>query len=376
MKILFQSNSSQIGGGNRSLLSTVYGLKNHGVKTVVYMPGEGPLADELQRLKIEKRIVPSTKALLSQSPMGIYSFVRFALNVFRDKANVIHANDLMCYRPIGMIGRALKKKTVCHFRFSTQRDSVKYFLRPFPDVCIFNSRYMLEEFYENNPCLVDRKFQCYVIYNPFDVSMYRSTRCVARELRYKYGWAGHTVIGLVGNYQKVKGHEIFFEMAANLIRCCRKRRFVFAVIGDDIFEGGKRREELQSLARELGISEFVQFLGFRSDVAEIMASLDVLVVPSKYEPFGRVAVEGLLAGVPVVAARVGGLVEILRGNPLGFLVDDLTPQAFAGKTMSALCFKENATRAEIQLGVKTAEERFGAERCLRELLAIYRSLGQ
>ena len=82
----------------------------------------------------------------------------------------------------------------------------------------------------------------------------------------------------------------------------------------------------------------VTFLGYRIDAPQVIASLDILAVPSTRLParrgiwaegFGRVAIEAMSAGVPVVAARTGGLPKVVSENETGLLVPDKNPQALA-----------------------------------------------
>src|SRR5207244_4255122 len=99
------------------------------------------------------------------------------------------------------------------------------------------------------------------------------------------------------------------------------------VVGEPTFTSGATRyrneaydESLRQLAAELGVSESVSFLGGREDVPEIVRSLDVLLVPSWEEPFGRTILEGMAMEVPVIATNVGGPPEIVADGKDGLLL--------------------------------------------------------
>jgi glycosyltransferase involved in cell wall biosynthesis len=89
-------------------------------------------------------------------------------------------------------------------------------------------------------------------------------------------------------------------------------------------------DELHSLARDLGITDAVVFAGATDAVADVYAAADIVLNPARFaEPFGRVAAEALVAGRPVVAARVGALEEVVRADVDGLLVAPDEPRALA-----------------------------------------------
>ena len=93
------------------------------------------------------------------------------------------------------------------------------------------------------------------------------------------------------------------------------------IVGDALFGENDYAASLRELVAKLGIAERVHFLGHRSDVAELMRAVDVMVHPSVHpEPFGRTLVEAMLAGVPVIATDTGAASDILQGGKAGTLV--------------------------------------------------------
>jgi glycosyltransferase involved in cell wall biosynthesis len=90
---------------------------------------------------------------------------------------------------------------------------------------------------------------------------------------------------------------------------------------------GSQRAALERQAAPLG--DAVTFLGMRQDVPEVMAALDVLVVPSLNEGMGRVALEAGAAGIPVVASRVGGLPDVIDDGETGLLAPPKDARAIA-----------------------------------------------
>ena len=99
-------------------------------------------------------------------------------------------------------------------------------------------------------------------------------------------------------------------------------------------DGGQRRgfkASLARLARSTGLDDRVHFLGYVPDAGRRLGELDVLVVPSRAEPFGLVTLEAMAAGVPVIATDAGGSPEIIRHGREGFLVPPGDEAALAAR---------------------------------------------
>ncbi len=124
---------------------------------------------------------------------------------------------------------------------------------------------------------------------------------------------GETVIGTVGRLTAVKGQEILIRAAGQLIR--PGKRIFLVLLGD-----GELRRDLEQLTVNLGIAGQVRFLGWRPDVARIMAVCDIFCLPSRNEGMGKVLVEAMAIGIPIVASNIGGIKHIVRSGENGLLV--------------------------------------------------------
>jgi len=123
------------------------------------------------------------------------------------------------------------------------------------------------------------------------------------------------IIGVPGTLRPVKGHEFFLRSVAPLAK--RRGDLHIAITGDG---DATFRESLQDLSRELAIVDQLTFLGTLEDMPSFYRAVDVICVPSRSESFGRVVIEALASGVPLVATAVGGVPEIVEDAVTGDLV--------------------------------------------------------
>ncbi len=125
--------------------------------------------------------------------------------------------------------------------------------------------------------------------------------------------AGVTVIGSVGILEERKGHVFLLKAAARLK--ARGVRLRYRIAG-----AGSLRQQLERNAASLGLKDDVEFLGFVHDTAAFLAGIDLFVMPSLFEGLGVAALEAMAAGKPVIASRVGGLVESVIDDETGLLI--------------------------------------------------------
>lgn len=176
-------------------------------------------------------------------------------------------------------------------------------------------------------------------------------------------------IGYVGRIRQEKGLDILLR-ALSLLKPMQKE--VRIVVAGD----GPQRAECQNLAFRLGLSSRIEWLGLvNSDkLPELYCQFDVLVVPSRSEGFGLVAAEGMMYGVPVVAARVGGLKEIIDDGITGllFVPEDERDLAHKLETLAADDVLADQLGAA---GQKLASQSFSRDAYSASLHRVYAAFG-
>jgi heptosyltransferase-2 len=175
-------------------------------------------------------------------------------------------------------------------------------------------------------------------------------------------------VGIVGRLTPIKGHPLFLKAMARVARVYPDLKI--RIIGDA--PKPQYKEELLALTRHLGLSKQVEFLGTRYDIPHLLSQMSVLVVPSVgEEAFGRVAIEAGACGVPVVATRMGGLIDILQHEKDGLLVPPDDPRILAEAVLRLLKDPELAKRMAASLRRKVEAE-FSLEDMFAKTLEVYR----
>ena len=163
-----------------------------------------------------------------------------------------------------------------------------------------------------------------VVYNGFDPEVYQFDRTNS-QLKTQLELDGKFIVGHFSRLSPWKGQHILIEA---LTYCPKNVTAIF--VGDALFGEQDYVEQLHKQVAELGLEDRVKFLGFRSDVPQLMAICDLVAHTSiAPEPFGRVIVEAMLSGIPIVAAQSGGAIELIEPGINGFLVPPDQPQQLA-----------------------------------------------
>ena len=164
-----------------------------------------------------------------------------------------------------------------------------------------------------------------VVYNGFQPELYQSNESNSSQLRQQLGLDGRFIVGHFSRLSPWKGQHILIEALAH----CPKD-VTAILVGDALFGEQDYVQHLHQRVAELGLEERVQFLGFRSDIVPLMSACDLVAHTStSSEPFGRVIVEAMLCGRPVVAAAAGGAVELVQHGHTGWLVAPGEPTLLA-----------------------------------------------
>jgi glycosyltransferase involved in cell wall biosynthesis len=178
-----------------------------------------------------------------------------------------------------------------------------------------------------------------VVHNGIDAAPFDAVSpAAASELRARHAPSAGQVLAVFGRVSPWKGQDAAIRALAMLPVDTH-----LWIIGAPLFGEEAWARDLQRLAAELGLASRVWFAGFRDDIPVLMKAADIVVHASTLpEPFGRVLVEGMLAGRPVIATSAGGVPEIVRDGVTGLLVPPDDASALAA---AALVLRHDPSRA-------------------------------
>jgi L-malate glycosyltransferase len=202
-----------------------------------------------------------------------------------------------------------------------------------------------------------------VIYNFVNCDIYKPA--ADRELRDRFAPHGEQILIHLSNFRAVKRPgdvvEVFSIVQAELPA-------VLLMVGD-----GPERSSAEWSVRHLGLEKKVFFLGKRPNIEDLIASADLLLLPSENESFGLVALEAMACEVPVVVSRVGGLPEVVTEGVDGYLVEPHNTRQMASRALEIL--SDPAKRLEMgRRARKSARSRFCSSKIIPQYEAYYRKV--
>lgn len=209
-----------------------------------------------------------------------------------------------------------------------------------------------------------------LLYPPVDMARLGSPRDGAK-IRAELGIPPDVMlIGTVGNLDPGKGFEFLIPAAVQI-----KRRFAavkFAIAGAHLENRKQYAQQLHRLCGELGVANDVLFLGRRSDIPELLASMTIYVHPSEAEAAPMAVMEASASGLPVVATDVGGTRELVEPGVTGVIVPPRSAGSIAEAVIQLLQHPEAAAEMGKD-GRRRMERHFSLEACAAAHAEIYAS---
>jgi glycosyltransferase involved in cell wall biosynthesis len=320
------------GGSDQALARMVGDLTGDGWECHIALPAPSPMADTFAAAGATLHVVPMRRITTSGSPWRWAEYAgawpvsvgRLARLARRVHADVIHSNSLHSWYGWAA-ARLVRKPHVWHAREIVAQSSAalrleRYLTRHGAARVIAISEPVAAQL--DSPNVV-------TIHDRVDPDEFSPRR--AGVFRGRVGIADTApLIGSVGRIDTWKGLDVLFDAVPAMQEAAPALEVVVA--GGTVLDKEEFAGQLAARAADL---PGVHWLGPRSDVPELLADLDVLVLASTLpEPFGLVVIEALASGVPVVATNAGGPVEILAGA--GPSAGRLIPPGDAGALAAAV----------------------------------------
>lgn len=396
LRVMLFDHTAQLGGGEIALYDLVRFFDQRRVTPVVVLASDGPLADKLRGLiaagsSLELHILPISSEVLHtrKDSLGGGTLLQ-AKNIFHSLGyirrlaafirsqhiDIVHTNSLKADILGGLAGRLAGRPVIWHIRDRIENDylppRVVWLMRKLgrilPRYVLANSTATLATMH------LDGRIPGSAVASGVDMANFPASVAPSVPEPRQDTAAYAPVIGIVGRICNWKGQHIFLQAAAIVRQQWPGARF--QVIGAPLFQEKHLEDELKALAATLGLEDAVDFMGFRTDVNNLIQQMTILVHASTTgEPFGQVIVQGMAASKPVVATNGGGVPEIVIDGVTGYLVpmSDASAMAIAIQKLLA----SPAKAAEMgRLGRQRILEKFTIESSARAVEAVYSSLAK
>ena len=340
IRILFISHLSGLAGAERSLLLLLSHLNKNKYKSLVILPKKGEIEKEIKKLNIKtqiiyipwwvgskKNIIFNFIFLLRCLLLTITSSFKLCRIIKNEEIDLIYTNTITTVS--GAIAAFITNKPhIWHIReimtnnsdlsFYINRTKVFKIITNRSAKIITNSKATANQF-----CDFYSKEKIEVIYNAVNIDLFKTnfTFPNIKEVNPK-DW----IILVIGYLNKMKAQDDAIYALKNVSEKIPNIKLLLIGQGNNEFQ-----KYLYRIISNLGIENKVIFTGFRNDIPAILNHCKVLLVPSLNEAFGRVVIEAMAAGIPVIGVNRGGMTEIIKDGVTGYLVPPKSPMNIAEK---------------------------------------------
>lgn len=355
MNILILHSSSDLYGASNVLFNVIKVLKNNGNNPIVVLSEEGPLSDKLRNHHIEVHII--RLGILRRKYFSLTGIINRLLILRKaDKSLrelIAEKNIKLVYSHTtavlvgALVAHRLKLKHIWHVLEITTKPlffvrTMGWLLNKYSTSVITASDAVKAHW---SQWVESKKLK--TIYNGLDCSPFTNK---TGDLKKELNLSEQTLlIGMIGRVHFWKGQDYFIRIAAEILKIAPNAKFVMA---GDAFPGYEYLyKQNQQIIDEKGINDKIFNLGYRTDIVNIMNSLDVFVLPSLLpDPFPTVVLEAMAAGKAIATTRQGGAVEMIADSDSGVLIPIDDAKAAAVKMLPLI----NSAQEREQMGNNAA----------------------
>ena len=370
MNILYLTNHLNIGGITSYVLTLAQGLTKRGHN--IYLASSGGAMREIFAQAGVTFIPIPIRTKKEISLKILWSKLKLSHLFARYNFELIHANSRTTQVLASLLSRSLNIPyvTTCHGFFK-----MRILRRIFPcwgckTIAISEQvkEHLLRDF------KVDEK-NIALVYNGIDVARFRlQTTDYRLQARQELGLGDGPVIGIVARLSDVKGHRYLIEAMPQVLinhrqsgtqsgKCLPEAQLL--IVGD-----GREKDKLAGLVNNLGLEESVKFIPEVSDTRQVLAAMDVFIMPSLKEGLGLSLMEAMAAGIAVIGSDVGGIRDLIRDGVTGILVKPADAYAISQAIIGLLqdTKKREALGGSAQMFIA---QNFSQDKMVRETERIY-----
>jgi glycosyltransferase involved in cell wall biosynthesis len=385
LKVLYLGHTAKLSGGEIALSRLIPALSDR-VHPLLVLAEDGPLVGRMQSLGIDTRVVPLPDGVRNLRKDGLSNLltmlgavldvVRYVFRLRRliraEGIDLVHTNTLKAGFYGCLAARLARVPSIWHLRDRLSSDYLpplavlvtRLAISLLPSRVVCNSKATMATLPSGPSSL--RRRRAYVVHSPIrdvlDVDGLERRTMDAERADFR--------VGMVGRLSSWKGQDVVVRAFAEADLALPSRLVIIgsAMFGEDDYERTLREEIERS-----GLRDRVEMRGFVEDVFGALQEFDVLVHASIVpEPFGQVIVEGLAAGLPVVATREGGPSEIVTDGVDGLLYDAGDVAALA--RLLRRLQEDRSLRARLRENGLRRSRDFSSAAIAPQVLTLYESL--
>ena len=387
VNVLYLNHASQLGGAEFALSRLIEAMNRHEVRARVLFAETGPAVDLMRQQGIDVDVIPLDERVRGVSretlggtglfsPRRVFMLAQYAWRIAAYAQNwgadVLHTNSMKAHFYGGLAGRLSGIPVIWHVRDYWHPSylpapavaALRMLARVLPSRIVTVSHSVLEQVHlpTGSPRgvaihdgLVEREIQAFA-------QQARNQRPGSRPLR----------VGILGGLRAWKGQHVFLDAAARVLAGGFQAHFL--VVGAPLFGNEHYAQSLHEQVEKLGIGEHVTFRGFTHDVPTLMGELDVLVHAStSADPCPNVVLEGMAAGLPVIASRGGGVPEMIEDGVSGLLTPMGDAEAL-GATLTGLLADPSRQHALGSAAAARVHRHFTSSRTAARTASLYAEL--
>lgn len=373
-KVAFVNHSAEPGGGELALLDLVGATP--GAQVLLF--ADGPFVPMLERVGVTPRIIDAGAVLDIRRDAGLlkllFKLPALAALVARlasalRGSDVAYANSQKAFVASALAAPLTRRPLIWHLHDILTET---HFSGPVRRVAVGLSNRFAHSVIANSQATADAYIAAggrrpvTVAHNgidprPFDPSAREALRAA---LAADIGSGTAPILGIFGRLASWKGQHVAIDALSRIPEAH------LVLVGGALFDEAPHEAALRRQVADAGLSERVHFLGFRSDVAALMGGVDIaLHCSTAPEPFGRVIVEAMMAGTPVIASAAGGALEIVEEGKSGLLTPPSDAQSLA-TAINGLLRDPDRARQLAETGRARAMAHFSLDSSIAQLHAI------
>lgn len=368
--ILLVSHSPNLYGAEKSLLEIADYLHQQNHRISVVVPAAGMLSSALRTKGIP--FIISCFETPSKKPWRFISFVLlFPLRllqlrrlILREHASLIYANTFIAFNAL-LAARLAGRPAITHVREVLSdyprfiRRILIWIVSRFSYHIIANSEFTASSF------AASARHKLTAVHNGIDCQEYQAAAAKANPLSVPEVSAADFVVGCISQLIPLKN----VELAIRTMACLAPKSLPvkMLIIGD-----GPLRARLESLAQQIHVSSVIRFMPYQESIMDYISRFDLYFHTCPKEGFGRIFLEIMALGKPIVAPASGAAGEIIRDGETGFLVQGNNPEHYAAKIEQL--FSDKAVREDMgRKGRQRAEIHFALQDKMKEIETIIKT---